>query len=426
MKKLALLLTFPLVCYGLTIDEAVKKAVENNLQIKQQEMEIEKSRYQLEQDKNLFMPEFFMDFSYTTMKDTPYTKLPAGSLPFPLSFKQTNKDFRFFDFGINYYIFTGFARIEKIKISKLDIKANRLMLQEQVNTVSAKTKKAYLDVLMARAVVDVYRKQLEAVQKHLERVKEFYKQGLVARIEILQTKVKLSEIQRNLRKAEGELKIAKAVLQNVMNVNESLEVEPVKISLPDTLNIEELYTRALSNRSVIYSLKERVKQINSLEKIELSQFYPKVAAQLKYFYTDQYPYLDPKENYALVLGLQWKFQGAAPYYGYLKRKTENSKLRLRLQEIKNDIKLEVKAAYERFLTAKANLNVAESSLAEAEEYYRMVVEQFKNQLASTTDVLDAESMLTSARKGREISYYQLLKAYVDLEKAVGGSLKDEK
>jgi len=82
----------------------------------------------------------------------------------------------------------------------------------------------------------------------------------------------------------------------------------------------------------------------------------------------------------------------------------------------------VKAAYERFLTAKENLKVAQDSLSEAEEYYRLTVEQFKNQLASTTDVLDAESMLTSAKKGREISYYQLLKAYYDLQEAVGGNI----
>lgn len=84
----------------------------------------------------------------------------------------------------------------------------------------------------------------------------------------------------------------------------------------------------------------------------------------------------------------------------------------------------MKAAYENFSVALKNLKVAQSSLKEAKEYYRMVKEQYINQLASTTDVLDAESYLTSARKGVTISRYQLLKAYIDLEKAVGGKIEE--
>ncbi|WP_457638769.1 TolC family protein [Persephonella sp.] len=424
MKKIAVFLLLPLISYGMSMEEAVQQAVENNLQIKQQEYQIESARYQLKEDYNLFMPQLFMDFTYTSMKDTPYTKIPAGVLPFPLSFKQTEKDFKYFDIGLNYYLFTGFARIEKLRLSKAGLKAERLLLQEKVNQVTAQVKKAYLDMLTAQAVVQVYRKQLEAVEKHLERVKEFYRQGLVAKIDILQTKVKLSEVKRNLRKAEGQVNIAQAVLNSLLNRNTDapVEAEPVKMKIPDSLNIKQLYQKALSNRSIISSTSYRLKQVKSLEKIEKAPFYPAVGVQVKYFYTDQYPYLDPKENYAFSIGVEWKFQGIKPYYASLKRKAEYMKLKTQLKDIENSIKLEVKSAYENFLTAQANLKVAESSLAEAEEYYRMTVEQFKNQLASTTDVLDAESMLTSARKGREISYYQLLKSIVELEKAVGGSI----
>jgi len=45
----------------------------------------------------------------------------------------------------------------------------------------------------------------------------------------------------------------------------------------------------------------------------------------------------------------------------------------------------------------------------------MVIEQYENQLASTTDVLDAEATLTKARENYNISYYQLLKAYLKLK-----------
>ncbi|WP_297473338.1 TolC family protein [Persephonella sp.] len=424
MKKLIFFILFPIISYGMSIDEAVEKAVNNNLSLKQYRLNIKKAEYQIKEDINLFMPELFTNFSFTSMKDTPYQKLPAGVLPFPFSFKQTEKDFRYFDIGINYYLFTGFSRFEKLKISKFEKKASNELYLEELNRIKTEVKKAYIDVLMASSVVHIYKKQLEAVEKHLYRVKEFYRQGLVAKIDILQTKVRMSQIKRDLRKAEGDLKIAKARLKNLINekLDTDFEIEPVKLDIPKELNLSNLYKKALINRHLIKVVDIKSKQLKKVEKIELSEFYPKVYAQAKYFYTNEYPYLDPKENYALTVGITWKFQSLKPYYSYLKQKIEHKKTKLKLEQIKNDIKLQVKAAYERFLTAKENLKVAQDSLSEAEEYYRLTVEQFKNQLASTTDVLDAESMLTSAKKGREISYYRLLKAYFDLQEAVGGSI----
>ncbi len=423
MKRLLITALIPVFSFGMSIEEAVDVALKNNLEIRQERINLKKAKIQLKEDKNLFMPEFFLNFSFTSQKDTPYTKIPAGVLPFPLSFKQTEKDFRYFDVGINYPIFTGFSRIEKLKISRLDIDATKYMLSEKENQIISITKKAYLDVLMAKSLVDVYKKQLTAVEKHLERVKEFFKEGLVARIEILQTKVKLSQIKRDLRKAEGEWRIAVERLKNVLNTQKDLSVEPVNFAIPDRINLKKLIEKAYKNRAIIKAVEIKSDEIRRYENIERSSFLPKLFAQAKYFYTDQYPYLDPKENYALTIGLNWKFQGIKPYYASLKLKQEYMKIRLQLLQLKNDIRLQVKAAYERFLTAKENLKLAEDSLSEAEEYYRMTVEQFNNQLATTTDVLDAESMLTAARKGKEISYYQLIKAFVDLEEAVGGSIR---
>ena len=424
MKKLVIIALFPVVSYGMSIDEAVEKAVNNNLSLKQYRLNIKKAEYQIKEDFNLFMPELFTNFRFTTMKDTPYQNLPAGILPFPFSFKQTEKDIRYFDLGINYYLFTGFSRFEKLKISKYEKKASKELYLEELNKIKTEVKKAYIDVLMANSVVHIYKKQLEAVERHLYRVKEFYKQGLVAKIDILQTRVKLSQIKRDLRKAEGDLKVAKARLKNLINesMDTDFQPEPLSLEIPENLNLPELYKKALINRHLIKAVDIKSKQLKKVEKIELSEFYPKIYAQAKYFYTNEYPYLDPKENYALTVGITWQFQSLKPYYSFLKQRIEHRKTRLKLEQIKNDIKLQVKASYERFLTAKENLKVAQDSLSEAEEYYRLTVEQFKNQLASTTDVLDAESMLTSAKKGREISYYQLLKAYFDLQEAVGGGI----
>ncbi|ACO03873.1 MAG TPA: TolC family protein [Persephonella sp.] len=427
MRKGLILVLLPLTAFGLTMDEAVNIALQNNLRIKQKEMDIHISKLQLKEDKNLWYPQFFINYSFTFLKDTPYTNLPPSALfPVPFSFKQMSRDFYNFEIGFNYPIFTGFSRTGKIKISKAEINFNQKIYdEERINTV-AEVKKAYIDVLMAEAVLDIYRKQYSAVKSHLERAEEFYKEGLIAKVEVLQSKVRLSQIEMKIKKAEGDLNVAKSRLNVLLDqkMDKDFDVEPVYIEIPDSLDLNGLIRSALENRNVIKAMRIKESELDYLEKIEKSDFYPKVFAQGKYFYSDQYPYLDPKGNLSFTVALNLQFQGIKPYYASLKVKEEKRKLKLKIRDLQNSIKLQVKAAYENFSVALKNLKVAQSSLKEAKEYYRMVKEQYINQLASTTDVLDAESYLTSARKGVTISRYQLLKAYIDLEKAVGGKIEE--
>ncbi|EDP73717.1 TolC family protein, partial [Hydrogenivirga sp. 128-5-R1-1] len=198
--------------------------------------------------------------------------------------------------------------------------------------------------------------------------------------------------------------------------------EEVKIEIPKNIKLKDLEKVAIKSRPILRALDKSKKQLDFYEKIQKSQFLPKVLAQGKYSYTNQYPYLDPKGNFSASIALSINFQGIKPYYSSLKVKEEKSKLSLKIEELRNNIKLQVKTAYENFLVAEKNLKIAESSLQEAKQYYDMVKQQYKNQLASMTDLLNAESYYTSAKNNKTISYYQLLKSLIDLETAVGGNL----
>lgn len=428
MKKLAYILFLPIASYGLTIDQAVQKALNQNLNLKEYKQDIKANQYQLKEDKQLWFPQFFVSYSYTMFKDTPYTQIPIsfGSIS-PPPFKQFNKQFSNFDIGINYPIFTGFQRINKIKISKSQIKSSKYMYQEQENEIKAKVEKAYLNVLMAEDALNIYKSQKKAVSYAVKKAKEQYKEGLRTKVDVLQAKVKLSKVERDIKKAEGNLKIAKAYLNNLLNqdINKDFQVEHVNWNIPKNLNLEKLQELAIRNRKIINALSEQEKQAEYLYKINQASFYPQVVAQAKYNYSNQSPYLDPKGNYIFAIALNLEFQGIKPYYASLKTKELEKKLVIKINQLKNNIKLQVKSAYENFLTAQKNLDIAENTLKEAEEYYKLVKGQYENQLADMTDLLNAESSYTAAKRGRMISYYELLKAFVDLEKAVGVDLNEK-
>ncbi len=207
--------------------------------------------------------------------------------------------------------------------------------------------------------------------------------------------------------------------------DENIDVQNVLINVPEELELKKLEELAIKHRPILKYLNFQKKKIERFADIQKSDFYPKVFAQAKYTYTDQNSYIDPKSNYAVTVGMKLSFRGVEPVDKQKKVKAQEKQLIYKIEDIKSKILLDVKNSYENFQTAKENLQVALSSLDEAQEYYTLVVEQFKNQLASTTDVLNAEAALTAARNGKAISYYQYLKAFIDLERAVGTKIKKE-
>ena len=422
MKRLMLLiLTAWTFSYGLTLQDAINDALQNNPELKSYNQQIITSEYQLKADENLQLPTFFASATEKFYSKTPMTKIPN----FPASFKQSNKDFFTFDIGINQTIFVGGQVKNKIKISQHNLQSNRYYYQEMKDEITAQVIKAYLDVFVASALVDVYKKEYKAVESIYSQQQEFFKEGLITKVDLLQSKVRLLEVERSLTEAKGNLNIALAKLSKLTgrNIQEDEKFEKPVLSIKEPEDYQELVVQALNNRNIISFYKENIKQSKLLAEIEKAQFLPKVFVQGEYLYTTQNPYLDPKGNVILTAGLQVEFQALAPYYKYLQARSNTQKLNYEFENLKENIKLEIKTAYENYITAKQNLKVAEESLNFAKEYFDLVKEQYANQLATNTDLLNAESSYTKAYESREINFYNLLKAYIDLMKS-SGNLKE--
>jgi len=74
----------------------------------------------------------------------------------------------------------------------------------------------------------------------------------------------------------------------------------------------------------------------------------------------------------------------------------------------------VKQAYLDLVEAEKNIPVAQSAVVQAEENFRLYKEQYAEQMATSTDVLDAQTLLTEARKNyyNALSDYHIAKAHL--------------
>ncbi|GAB6072068.1 TolC family protein [Venenivibrio stagnispumantis] len=416
MKKIFIsLMIFANFSFGENLNQLIEKAINNNPQLKAYNQQVESSKFNLEAEKQLYYPSFF-----TNISEIFYSKTPRMEIAPFLSFKQSNKNFTTFNIGLKYDIYTAGLRSSSINISKYQLTSDRYLYNDTLKSLKAEVKKAYFDLMIAKALVDIYQKELENVDAHLKETEGFLEQGLVTKVELLQAKVRKAEVERDLRDAKGRYKVALSNLERL--VGESLKnenFEPVNIPIKDIEDIEELKKETIQNSDKLKALKFTLRQLQEKEKIEQSQFLPKIYTQAGYQYTNQVDYLNPKGNFILSISAGVEFQGIKPYYKILQAKSDTKKIEYQIQDLENNLKLLIEKAYEELKTAKDNLKVAEENLSYAKEYYELVKEQYRNQIATGTDLINAESALTRALSSREISYYQYLKTLADIEYLTG-------
>lgn len=416
MKRLILSIFFAGYCYGLTLEEALSTAEQNNKEILSLRQQLNSSQLQLKGDENLYLPTVFAKTSLSAYGETPTSKIPG----FPVGFKQANRQFANVNFGINQTIYSGGQISSKVDISKYNVEATKALYKEKLSQLKAETTKAYIDVFVSDSMIDIYKKQLEALQSIYRQAEGFFEAGLITKVDLLQTRVRLAEVQRDLTQAESSKRVAISRLSQLIGKDVSEEIFlPVSISVGDILDFNSLLKEAYEKRGIVQYYRWLLKQSEKLEDIERADFLPKVFAQAEYIYTSQNPYLDPKGNLLFTLGATVQFQGLASYYRILKTRSDTSKIKYEFDNLKENIKLELKTAYENFLVSKENYRVSVENFEYAKEYFELVKQQYENQLATSTDLLNAESALTRAQQSKEINYYNMLKAYIDIKRIVG-------
>lgn len=426
MWKIFLILSFCSVSFALTIDEAVKKGLENNYLLKSYESAVKSGEYETEAAGALKMPSLFFDSSYTIMDEE--KKLDARIAP-GISSSMTQVKDNYFDatVGLKYNIFTGGAATSNVRLNKYSEQSSRLDLLEFKNSLIFEIKKSYINILKLLAYKDIALSHHNSLNGHYNDVEKFYKQGIVAQIDLLQTNVKLKEAKQNLTKMENLVKVAKSGLNVLINnsaENNEPDIQNIgNINFDNISDINLLYTEAIRRRPIIKMLDAQVSALKESKNIQKSGLMPKIYAVAGYSYNNQNDDITPKGSFFGKIGVNFTLD-----WNYPLRKIDSTNekivsLNRKKSGVMSQIELQVKEAFENFQTASENLEVAQSAVKESREYFRIIKLKYENGLASNTDVLDAEAMLTSALNSERNAYYDLLLAYFQIEKTTGRNLR---
>ncbi len=451
---------------GLSLKQAINLALQRNAKIKQYEEKLAQKRYAYRAAWGRFAPSVNLKASYNHLNDpltidlnpirqvmiqmqsgnqvemaNIYSLLQSGA---PLTeaqrqalfmqnqqqldgllppFEETLKDQDFNKMtliGVQP-LFTGGKILSGLHFAEAERQAAEAELQRTKMQVTQTVVQRYMDVVVLQHIVYTRQEVLAGMKQHKTHAQKLYKEGLVARYQMLRAEVAVDEAQRNLFKDRNHLQLALIALKNSLAISDDeplsiksgLEFIGVQDSLQSFLNTARLH------QPVLRLIDQKKKAARQKYVSERANFLPTIAAFGKYeMIPEDLSALEPRWVVGVQLNINL-FHGLQDY----QRVQSAHHLQEEVQQMKTDadrqVDLWVRKAYMNMHNAAERYRRLQSSIDLAHENLNSNEKRFKSGLGTSLEVIDARLSLQKAQIDRLMALRDYYYAVADLYAASG-------
>lgn len=234
-----------------TLEDCVNYAIENNIQVKQSENNIELAEVDKRQAIGNFIPNLNINSS-AAWNSGLTTDVATGLLVNQTS--QTTQG------GISsgVPIYRGLRNQNELRRAELSILASQYQLDKMKDDISLFVINAYLEVLFAKEAVNVAKPQVEITQEQLDRTTRLVEAGTLPQGDLLDVQATLANDEQNLIITENNVRLALISLAQLLQLedydnfqvaDEEIETLPL-LNLAD-YSVDKIYQTALENRNEI-------------------------------------------------------------------------------------------------------------------------------------------------------------------------------
>jgi len=403
---------------GFTLNDAIEFAHNNNAEIKQLIINLDKSVVDIGIARSAFYPTLSASGYYTYLSDLPVFQLDSVLIPMgqhenynlQVSLQQV-----FFAWGKIYdaYRIAGFNR---------DIAELNLIRKKQ--EVRCSVTKTYYELLVFEQMVELTKESLEQLKRHEESVRKRYEAGLVAQFDLLRSQVQVANLKPKLIEAENGLKLAREGFKMLLGLPQETEFilkDSLEI-IEENFEFDQIKNEALNNRAELNNF-EKIEKISKLAKsLKARANLPTLFAGVSYDRKKPFSFggNDWGSNLTFNIGFQFPiFSGYKNLYEYKEANLTLKEANLAWENLTKGIIIEVKQAYLKLSASKEAIQAARENINQAEMAFNIIETRYKNGLATNLEYLDAQLATMQAK----INYLTALKDYLstqaDLIKAIG-------
>jgi outer membrane protein TolC len=382
---------------NLTLDEAVKIAVENNLSVSSQRYSLKDVEYTAKAAWSYVLPRLIVDSSYRRQLELPEVqigmqKIKVGkpeqtqitlslvqSLPIDGSswyLKEAQK----YSYDSQSYSFLAFKNEIIFRVVNLYITISKLLLSQ-----------------------NIAKENLERVKKNYEVAQNLFSAGLIPEVDLTRIETSLYDAQLQLKNIEIQLH---QNLQNFLLILGKDDIDPIPsqsidelIFIFDPFGFFDSITQEkidIENSPDISSIKFRVLQLDRLSKAQRGQLFPQISFGFSLINSFG-SFIEQRNIPVLSVGANLTFDFGGTYYNYLAVKQRKISVEFQLEDLKRQKIKSLEMVIKEYELVKSRLELAQSRLASAEKSLKSAEELFRYGKLTSVDLMDYEFQYENAK-----------------------------
>ncbi len=326
------------------------------------------------------------------------------------------------DANIVWPVFTGGKRIFASKIGKSMVSVAEVNKQQVDATQQTLLIANYFGLRLSEQVVKVREETYKSLLTHYEQALKLEQQGMINRAERLFAQVNMEEAKRELESARKDMVVAAQSLKNIINMDEKTEVTTttalfINESIPSVGYFKNMIP---FNNYLVNQLKLQESINNNELKIAKTGYFPNIAlfGKQTLYNHGASKYLLPRTM--IGVGFTWNiFDGLDREKNIRQARITGQSLSIGQDKAINDLEVAVDEFHTQMQNAIDNVKALNSTLEMSNELVRVRIKSFREGMATSSDVVDAEVLLAKVKLAFLLAYYQYDVALANLLSVCG-------
>ncbi|QJB32421.1 TolC family protein [Chitinophaga oryzae] len=410
----------------LSLNEAISLSLQNSKQLKASQARIEEANANVKTANERQLPDVSISGSYLRLTQ-PNLDLklgkgdsnPGGGTP---SEAPKVNQAAYGMANVSIPVFAGMMIQSGKEAARYLAQAARLDADKDRDDVIQNTIGAYSNLYKATQAVKLMEENLKQSTQRVKDFSNLEKNGLLARNDLLKAELQKSNYELSLMDAQNSLKVATLNMDIMLglpdNTQLQLDTTVFLADKADNRGVAEFEQLAYQNRKDAASLGAKEKAAFANVKGVKGEYYPSLA--LTGGYVAAYiPNVVTVTN-AITAGVGLKYSLSSLWKTGSKvasAKAQLAELQANEAQLTDAIHLDVVQSYENYLLSRKKMDTYIKAIEQSEENYRITKNKHDNNLATTTDLLDADVAnlqshlnYTFARADALVAYNKLLQA----------------
>jgi outer membrane protein TolC len=385
----------------LTLKQTIENAIKVNLGLQASREEVKATEATKKAQRTYFFPTLSATYRYDR-NDGENTLIPEKRYTFVASITQP--------------LFTGFDLINRYKIASLGLDAAKIEERLVRQDIIFEAKNIYFELLRTQKLLNVAKETITQINSQKEVAENYYQVGMTPLNDLLQAQVELANAKQEHIIAKNNMENTESDFNTLLRrpIDTPVAIEDILDYSPFEKDLDYCFAEAEKNRLEITIADLNVEIGGKELKLARKDYYPYVSLQGNIYRRGTEPDVNGGEG--IRDPSSWDIQAVATWnfwewgrtsYGVNEKVSRLSQAKLQKKEILDNIQKEVKKTYLRTKEAEKAIITVEKAIEQAKENYRINEERFKEQMATSTDILIAQTLLSRTTT----NYYNALYAF---------------